>query len=120
MSHTYMKRLYLIASLLTFTIALSAQTMKSKLIYYLDNYTRNEQKLMRSTLDSLIVDTTRREIRVYANGGFKEQYFTEFAHIPVEIGSKRSVWYLQLGIVLLPLHQNLIHFIQQLQCRCCG
>ncbi|MBO4451890.1 MAG: xanthan lyase [Bacteroidaceae bacterium] len=72
-----MKRLYIIASLLTLTIVLNAQTMRSRLTYYLDNYTRNEQKLMRSTLDSLIVDTTRREIRVYANGGFKEQYFTD-------------------------------------------
>ena len=72
-----MKRLYLIVSLLMLTVIVNAQTMKSRLVSYLDNYTRTEQKLMKSTLDSLIVDTLNGNIRIYANGGFKEQYFTD-------------------------------------------
>lgn len=72
-----MKRLYLIVSLLMLTVIVNAQSMKSRLVSYLDNYTRTEQKLMKSTLDSLIVDTLNGNIRIYANGGFKEQYFTD-------------------------------------------
>ena len=72
-----MKRLYLILTLLSFVGMMKAQTMSDRLKFYLDNYTRSEQKLMRSTLDSLVIDTLHHEIRIYANGGFKEQYFTD-------------------------------------------
>ena len=64
-----------------------AQTMREQLINYLDNYTRTEQLLKRSKLDSLVVDTTTQHIRVYVSGGFMEQYFTDevvedvYAHI---------------------------------------
>ena len=72
-----MKRINLVMMMLTLCLGLSAQSMRSRLLYYLDNYTREEQNLRKSTLDSLVVDTAQSSIRVYANAGFKEQYFTD-------------------------------------------
>ena len=60
-----------------FVCTAHAQTMREQLINYLDNYTRTEQLLKRSKLDSLVVDTTTQHIRVYVSGGFMEQYFTD-------------------------------------------
>ncbi len=59
------------------TTLLSAQTMRGKMIDYLDNYTRTDQKIKRSTLDSLIVNNQEKTLSVYVDGGFKEQFFTD-------------------------------------------
>lgn len=63
--------------LLCAATTLSAQTFRGKLLDYLDNYTRTDQKIKRSTLDSLIVSTADKTVSVYVSGGFKEQFFTD-------------------------------------------
>ena len=54
-----------------------AQTMRGFLLDYLDHYTRSDQYIKRSTLDSLCVNDSTRTITIYASGGFKEQFFTD-------------------------------------------
>lgn len=54
-----------------------AQTMRGYVMDYLDKYTRNDQYLKGSVLDSMSIDSAGREIRIYASGGFKEQFFTD-------------------------------------------
>ncbi|MBR1378802.1 MAG: xanthan lyase [Bacteroidaceae bacterium] len=58
-------------------IAASAQTLRGSLFNYLDNYTRTDQKIKPSTLDSLKVDAGAHTVKVYVGGGFKEQFFTD-------------------------------------------
>ena len=53
------------------------QTMKGMLFDYLDNYSRTEQKIKASKLDSLVTLPSSSEIRIYISGGFKEQMFTD-------------------------------------------
>ena len=55
---------------------LHAQTMRGQMLNYLDNYTRKDQYIKSSRLDSIVTDTLREEIRMYVSGGFKEQFFT--------------------------------------------
>lgn len=58
------------------TLTLTAQTMRQAVLTYLDNYTRTDQKIKRSTLDSLKVDAESHNVGIYVSGGFKEQFFT--------------------------------------------
>ena len=71
------RHIVLLTVMLLFVSTADAQTMREQLLNYLDNYTRAEQLLKRSKLDSLVVDTTTQHIRVYVSGGFMEQYFTD-------------------------------------------
>lgn len=72
-----MRHIIRMVVMLMFVSTVSAQTMREQIQDYLENYTRNEQILKRSKLDSLVVDTTRQAIRIYVSGGFMEQYFTD-------------------------------------------
>ena len=71
------RHIVLLTVMLLFVSTADAQTMREQLLNYLDNYTRAEQLLKRSKLDSLVVDTTTQHISVYVSGGFMEQYFTD-------------------------------------------
>ena len=88
-----------------------AQTMREQLINYLDNYTRTEQLLKRSKLDSLVVDTTTQHIRVYVSGGFMEQYFTDevvedvYAHIRSFVPDSLSTYPLTVITDRQPIEQ---------------
>ena len=69
----------LFLSILFSFIAISsqAQSLRGQLITYLRNYTRTDELIKPSTLDSIAVDTTNTQIRVHISGGFKEQFFTD-------------------------------------------
>ena len=71
------RHIALLTMIWMFVSTANAQTMREQVVSYLENYTRNEQILRRSKLDSLVVDTTTQHIRVYVSGGFMEQYFTD-------------------------------------------
>lgn len=71
------RHIALLTMIWMFVSTTNAQTMREQVVSYLENYTRNEQILRRSKLDSLVVDTTTQHIRVYVSGGFMEQYFTD-------------------------------------------
>lgn len=72
-----MNKTILIAIMLFVISSAKAQTMRERVLNYLDNYTRSETLLKRSKLDSLVVDTAHQDIRVYVSGGFMEQFFTD-------------------------------------------
>ena len=94
-----------------FVCTAHAQTMREQLINYLDNYTRTEQLLKRSKLDSLVVDTTTQHIRVYVSGGFMEQYFTDevvedvYAHIRSFVPDSLSTYPLTVITDRQPIEQ---------------
>ena len=69
-----MNKTILIAIMLFVISSAKAQTMRERVLNYLDNYTRSETLLKRSKLDSLVVDTAHQDIRVYVSGGFMEQF----------------------------------------------
>ena len=71
------KRLVFPLLLLVTVQPMHAQTMRGFLLDYLDHYTRSDQYIKRSTLDSLCVNDSTRTITIYASGGFKEQFFTD-------------------------------------------
>ena len=59
------------------SISALSQTMRGQVLGYLDNYSRHDQYIKSSKLDSLVIDTVSQTISIYASGGFKEQFFTD-------------------------------------------
>ena len=71
---------YVVCTALLICMAYSdshAQTMRGYVLDYLDNYTRSDQYIKGTVLDSMSIDSANQEIRIYASGGFKEQFFTD-------------------------------------------
>ena len=66
----------LLCTLFLLPLLSQAQTLKGKLFNYLDEYDRTDQKLKRSTLDSMRIDSDLQQVNIYVSGGLKEQFFT--------------------------------------------
>ena len=71
-------QILILTALFTLTaITTQAQSLRGQLLSYLTGYTRSDQLIRPSTLDSIAIDTTLTQIRVHISGGFKEQFFTD-------------------------------------------
>lgn len=67
-----------VATLLLLVPTISvAQTFRSQVENYLDNYKRYDAEIARATLKECTVDDDNKSVKIVIGGGFQEQHFTE-------------------------------------------